>query len=118
MIGTLSAGDQYAITLVPADFVIIKRPITITADYQEKIEGDPDPELTWRVTSGSLVDPDTIIGELMREPGEEVGLYRILIGSLGIEDGNNGENYDLRFEEGTFNILTGIVNIYLPLIRR
>ena len=118
-IGTLSAGEQYAITLVPANLTITKRPITITVDDKEKVEGDPDPELTWQITRGELAfTTDEITGVLERESGEDVGVYKILIGSLKIDDENNGENYDLEFEEGTFNILSGIVNIFLPLIRR
>ncbi|MGI6740204.1 MAG: MBG domain-containing protein [Brevefilum sp.] len=117
-IGTLSAGEQYAITLVSANLTVTKRPITITADYQEKVEGDPDPALTYSVTAGSLAYDDEITGVLERESGEDVGVYKILIGSLKIDDENNGENYDLEFEEGTFNILSGIVNIFFPLVRR
>jgi hypothetical protein len=115
-LGTLDAGDQYTITFVPADFTITARPITITADDKEKIEGDPDPELTYQVTSGYLSGDDEIIGELVRDPGEDVGSYDILIGSLEIDDGNNGDNYDLTFVKGIFTIEQGTNNLYLPLI--
>lgn len=117
-IGTLSAGDQYAITFVSANFTITPRPITITADDKEKIEGEPDPILTLQVTSGSLVVGDTISGALEREPGEIPGIYDILIGTVQIDDGNSGDNYDLTFVAGTFTIVQGTMYIYLPLILR
>jgi len=115
-IGSLSAGDEYAITFVSGDFTITPRPITITADDKEKIEGELDPELTFGITSGFLVLGDGIIGELEREPGEDAGLYDILIGTLQINDGNNGDNYALTYIKGIFTILQGINYIYLPLI--
>jgi len=117
-IGTLSAGDQYAITFVSANFTITPRPITITADDKEKIEGEPDPMLTLQVTSGSLAVGDTITGALEREPGEIPGNYDILIGTVQIDDGNSGDNYDLTFVAGTFTIVQGTMYIYLPLILR
>ncbi|HOM67968.1 MAG TPA: MBG domain-containing protein, partial [Brevefilum fermentans] len=117
-IGTLSAGPEYAITFVSADLSITKRPITIAVDDKEKVEGDPDPVLTWKIKSGSLAFADKITGVLERESGEDVGVYKILIGSLKIDDGNNGENYNLKFEEGTFKILSGKFYIFIPLLRQ
>lgn len=117
-IGTLSAGDQYAITFIPANFTITPRPITITADDKEKVEGEADPALTYGITSGSLVFSDAITGALVREAGEAAGTYDILIGTLAIDDGNNGDNYNLTFVQGTFTIRSAMTYIYLPLILR
>lgn len=115
-IGTLSAGDEYDIVFVSDDLTITARPITITADDKEKVEGELDPELTFNITDGFLVFEDEIVGELEREPGEVAGLYDILIGSLQIGDGNNGDNYLLTYIKGIFTIHQGINTIYLPLI--
>ena len=117
-IGTLSAGPDYAITLVSADLTISPRPITITADDKEKVEEDPDPELTYQITSGSLAFDDDIVGELSRVPGEDVDTYDILIGTLAIDDSNGGANYELTFVKGTLTIVTGTFYIFMPLVRR
>jgi hypothetical protein len=61
------------------------------------VYGEDDPELTYLVTSGSLAFSDAFTGELARDPGEDVGSYAITIGSLAIDDGNGGDNYDLTF---------------------
>ncbi len=85
---TLNYAD---LTDEPAgDFVISQLPITVTADPQTKVYGDPDPELTYQVTSGSLVGTDDFSGELARDPGEDVGTYAITQGTLALS-----ANYDL-----------------------
>jgi len=111
-------GDNYTINFVSANLTITPRPITITADDKEKTIDAPDPVLTWQITSGSLAFTDKITGVLERESGEDAGVYKILIGSLKIDDGNNGKNYNLKFEEGTFNILSGKFYIFFPLFNR
>ncbi|MBX3582836.1 MAG: filamentous hemagglutinin N-terminal domain-containing protein [Rhizobiaceae bacterium] len=104
--GTLSAGGNYQITYVGADFVINQRAITVTAEDRMKIEGDPDPALTWAVTAGTFAFADTsasvLSGTLARDPGEAVGNYAITQGSLEA----NG-NYVLTFLPGIFTITSG-----------
>ena len=95
--GTLTAGSNYTITFVSADFSITAKPITVTADSQSKVYGDPDPALTYQITSGSLVGSDAFSGNLTRDPGEDVGTYAITIGTLAIDDDNSGNNYDLTY---------------------
>jgi hypothetical protein len=115
--GTLTAGSNYMITFVPENFTITVKPITITADDQEKVVDTSDPALTYTITSGGLAYTDTITGELTRDPGESVGDYPIIQGTLGISDGNGGSNYSLTFIEGTLTIVDKEgFTIYLPLI--
>jgi hypothetical protein len=45
-----------------------------------------------------------MIGELTRETGEAIGEYDITQGTLAIDDGNDGDNYDVTFEVGTLII--------------
>ncbi len=83
--GRLSGADaqNYALstnTVAVAD--IARRAITVTADNQGKNAGTADPALTWRVTSGSLVEGDTLQGALARAPGETIGDYRISAAAL------------------------------------
>src|SRR6185436_5323141 len=68
---------NYEITYNTALFTIKKRAITITADAKSKVYGQPDPTLTYQVTSGSLAFSDAFTGALSREVGELVGTYAI-----------------------------------------
>ena len=88
---TSSSGSQ-PVTVNP-------RPITVTADPQSKTYGDPDPEFTYQITSGSLVYSDTFTGALTRKPGEDVGTYAILQGTLALS-----VNYDLTYVGNNLNI--------------
>jgi len=88
---------------------ITKRDLTVTADDKTKECGTtPDPELTYQVTSGSLVDGDSFSGGLIREAGEGVGDYAIRQGTL-----TAGDNYDLTFIPGTFHIIDTIAPVTL-----
>ena len=97
-LGTLGSGSNYAITFIGADFDLIARPVTVTADDASKVYGDAD-FLTYLVTSGSLVGTDAFSGELAHDGGEDVGTYPIVIGTLAL-----GSNYSLTFIEGTLTI--------------
>jgi hypothetical protein len=100
-------AHEYILSLVGAPTAtadIIRRDITVTADDKSKVYGNADPSLTYQVTAGSLANGDEFTGELDREPGEDVGGYGILQGTLAINDYNDGNNYDLTFVQGTFSI--------------
>jgi hypothetical protein len=84
---------------------INKRSIEVTADSgQFKTYGDADPTFTYTITSGSLVSPNAFTGALSRVAGENAGLYAITIGTLAINDGNGGNNYNLTFVSKNFEI--------------
>ena len=96
--GTLTAGPNYSLTFVPADFSITARPITVTVDPdQSKIYGTLDPTLTYSVTSGALQGADTLTGDVARVAGENVGTYAIGQGTLAASS-----NYTLTFVGADF----------------
>jgi len=97
--GSLSAGDNYSITFEPATLTITPKPITVTAHAKSKVFGEDDPELTYSVAQGSLVNGDDFSGALVREPGEEVGVYEITQGDL-----TAGDNYAISFESASLTI--------------
>ena len=102
-----NGGANYSLTYVGANLTINTRPITITADDKEKLYDNPpnpDPVLTYQITSGSLAYSDSITGDLVRVAGEDLGTYPINQGTLAISDGNSGNNYSLTFTPGTFTI--------------
>ena len=68
------------------------------ADSKSKTYGSADPALTWQVTSGSLVNGDSLNGALTRSAGENVGSYTIDASALA-----NG-NYVVTAIDGTLTI--------------
>jgi trimeric autotransporter adhesin len=79
---------------------ITARPITVTADSKTKILAASDPQLTYQVTSGSLVTGESFSGALTRVAGETIGSYVIQQGTL-----TAGSNYTLTFVPGTLKII-------------
>ena len=73
--GSLTAGNNYDLTVTSGQLVITKRPITITPAAKSKTYGDNDPTLTYSLTSGNLVGSDSLAGSLRRADGENVGIY-------------------------------------------
>lgn len=97
IICTLS-NPNYNIKYQTYYFEILARPITIKADDVSVTYGENDPELTYQIVEGKLIDGDKISGSVYRIPGENVGSYAIR-SSLTL-----GKNYSLTFINGTFTI--------------
>jgi hypothetical protein len=98
--GSLSAGINYTILFVSANFTITPRDLTVTADALSKIYGNSDPTLTY--THGALYNGDTnsvFTGSLTRDSGETVGTYTIHQGTLSA-----GINYNILFTGANFTI--------------
>ncbi|MDO5447817.1 MAG: MBG domain-containing protein, partial [Prevotellaceae bacterium] len=79
-------------------------PITITADDKTKAKGDEDPELTWQITNGKVMDgyplnEDAI--KISREEGEAPGTYKIKVS----QDNGANPDYGITFVDGTFTII-------------
>lgn len=95
LIGTLRS-ENYEIVLEAEKIDIVAKPIVVQAKASTKQYGDNDPVLEFE-TEG-LVGDDLLAGSLAREPGEDVGSYAILIGTL------HNDNYAITFEKATFDI--------------
>src|SRR6185312_7924250 len=80
---TLALSDNYTLSFTPLVKFEIKRlsiVLTPTAN-QNKTYGQSDPALTYGFAP-ALIGTDTFSGALGRDPGENVGLYNILQGTL------------------------------------
>ncbi len=64
-------------------FTIVAKRIVITPDNVFKVSGQDDPEFTYSIEAGALLEGDELTGKLSREEGEAVDTYRITIGTLG-----------------------------------
>lgn len=104
--GSLSLPDYYALSFISDDLTITPRALEVTADAKTKQYGDPDPEFTYQVTSGTLVPGDDFTGELTRDPGENVGTYAILKGTLALSD-----NYDLSFVSHNLTVTLRFITV-------
>ena len=100
---TLAADGQQTETTAS----ITPKAITVTADEQTKVEGTHDPDLTYQLTSGSLVSGDEFTGSPVRDAGEMPGTYVIHQGGLKVDDGNGGGNYTVAFVESILTITAG-----------
>ena len=75
-------NPNYTVTPVGGVLTINQRPITLTADAKTKVYGEVDPALTYRITSGNLLEGDAFTGVLTRAPGNNAGLYTISVADL------------------------------------
>ena len=104
---TLTGKDagNYILKKMPASLTgtITRRKITVTPDSLTKEYGADDPELTYQLTSGSLLAGHTLT--LGRAEGESEGSHAINTFTIVDQDGNNvAGNYDMTLEEVDFQI--------------
>ncbi|MCZ0734494.1 MBG domain-containing protein [Phreatobacter sp. AB_2022a] len=83
---TSPSGNAYRLIYIPGTLTVNARPLTISADAKTRIYGDTtDPALTYRITSGALLNGDQLTGELTTSANatRNVGVYAINLGTLG-----------------------------------
>ncbi|MDD3686717.1 MAG: MBG domain-containing protein, partial [Bacteroidales bacterium] len=98
--GTLALNSNYNITFSGSNFAITAKALTVTADAgQTKVYGESDPaNFTYTVT-GSLESGDSFSGALVRDFGENIGIYEIEQGTLSA-----GSNYSINYIQDYFEI--------------
>ena len=87
-------------------------PITVAPATASKTYGDPDPDFTYKVTAGSLMEGDTLSGiTYKRDEGESVLTgYKTYKVAASQEEGANA-NYDITFEAGEFTITRRTIEV-------
>ena len=97
--GTLSAGDNYEVTFVGADFTIDKAAITITADDKSTKYKDDLAELTYQI-GGDYVEGDDlgVTVSTRATKTSPVGDYDIVVGW------NSNPNYNAELTNGKYTI--------------
>jgi hypothetical protein len=103
-----AADANYTISYAAGSLEVTRRLITITADALSKDYGTTDPELTYQLTSGTIVPGDLPSGLLSRDAGESVGFYTINKNTLTF-----GSNYEETYVEDDFEIIRTIQTIPL-----
>ena len=106
-VGTLTVSYEVTIDGVKAEgkvtLEIKPRAITVAADTSSKTYGEADPVFTWAITSGELVEGESLQGiEIEREDDDNVreGGYAL---QLTQPEGAN-PNYNITFVDGVFTI--------------
>lgn len=106
-VGTLTVAYQVTIDGATAEgevtLEVKPRAITVAADASSKTYGEADPVFTWAITSGELVEGESLDGiEIEREDDDNVreGGYAL---QLTQPEGAN-PNYSITFVDGTFTI--------------
>lgn len=87
-------------------------PITVAPATASKTYGDPDPDFTYKVKAGSLMEGDALSGiTYKRDEGENVLTgYKTYKVTASQEEGANA-NYDITFEPGEFTIARRTIEV-------
>ncbi len=104
-LGTLSSENYNIIEFVAGEYKIEERTIIVEFNSSSKTYGEQD-NLTYSVTN--MVESDILSGSLARESGENVGLYKVGLGTLFA-----GENYKIEFIGGYYEILPAEISIII-----
>lgn len=105
-IGTLTLGPNYQISFNSALFTINPKSLTVVVyPGQNKTYGEDDPVFMYWLM-GALEPGDSFVGQLGREPGENVGIYQINMGTLSA-----GTNYNLSLNSNNFEIKKRYITI-------
>ena len=99
-IGGTALLSNYEIVLLPGDLIVEKFKINIISDPKSKRKLQVDPVFTYTI-SKQLNVGDSLTGNLTRAVGEELGFYKILQGTVSIND-----NYDINYISTDLEILT------------
>lgn len=90
---------------------ITQRPITLKANDDKIVDGEPIPQFSYTITSGSLAEGDNIIDVTYGGYANKLGIYNLVITGYKIVDAkdNNADvagNYDVTLLPGIFTIGT------------
>ncbi|MBG5666601.1 two-partner secretion system adhesin CdrA [Pseudomonas aeruginosa] len=103
-------SSNYTLNYQGNNLTITKALLNVIADAKTKVYGDADPALTYQVsglkngdTAGAVLNG----GSLSRVAGENVGVYGINQGGLGLVSGN----YDLAYQGNNLTITKALLNV-------
>lgn len=101
----LSNASNYNYNFLAGILIVNKKKLIVIPSDEtlSKVYGDEDPEVFKFTTN---VDNVVYTGELTRIVGENVGTYKILLGTLDF-----GPNYDVELQEAYFKILARIIEV-------
>ncbi|HBO3383761.1 TPA: filamentous hemagglutinin N-terminal domain-containing protein [Pseudomonas aeruginosa] len=103
-------SSNYTLNYQGNNLTITKALLNVIADAKTKVYGDADPSLTYQVSglkSGDTAGAVLNGGSLSRVAGENVGVYGINQGGLGLVSAN----YDLSYQGNNLTITKALLNV-------
>ena len=113
-VGTLTVAYQVTIDGATAEgevtLEVKPRAITVAADTSSKTYGEADPVFTWAITSGELVEGESLQGiEIKREDDDNVRDGGYALHLTQAKDAN--PNYNITFVDGVFTINQRVLTV-------
>lgn len=113
-VGTLTVSYKVTIDGVKAEgevtLEVKPRAITVAADDSSKTYGEADPVFTWAITSGELVEGESLQGiEIEREDNDNVRDGGYALHLTQAKDAN--PNYSITFVDGKFTIKQRLLTV-------
>ena len=113
-VGTLTVAYQVTIDGATAEgevtLEVKPRAITVTAQDASKTYGEADPVFTWAITSGELVEGESLQGiEIKREDDDNVRDGGYALHLTQAKDAN--PNYNITFVDGVFTINQRVLTV-------
>jgi hypothetical protein len=96
--GTLALSSNYSITYNGNNLTVTPKVITVAARERSKVYGQFDPVFTYTYDP-ELIGSDQFSGKLLRQTGENVGVYTIEQGTLALNS-----NYSITYVGNDFTI--------------
>ena len=110
-------ANNYKIEFVQGSFTINPAVLTVSAEHMTKIYGADDPKFSYNVSGEKNGEKALFTGTLNREKGENVGIYKIVQGSLVLDSHDNfkADNYKLNYKENILEITAAPANFELSV---
>ena len=113
-VGTLTVAYKVTIDGATAEgdvtLEVKPRAITVAADASSKTYGEADPVFTWAITSGELVEGESLDGiEIEREDDDNVREGGYALHLTQAKDAN--PNYNITFVDGVFTINQRVLTV-------
>ncbi|VTS65268.1 Uncharacterised protein [Streptococcus dysgalactiae subsp. equisimilis] len=103
-------SQRYQLVRQDGKLTVTPAQLIVSADARSKVYGDADPSLTYQVSGLKNGDSAGAVlngGSLSRVAGENVGVYGINQGGLGLTSGN----YDLSYQGNNLTITKALLNV-------
>lgn len=95
--GSCSEAKKYNVTFIEGTYTITQRSISLKVDDKQTYEGENLSDLTYKLTSGSIIAGDDVISLLTDANPSAIGEYPIVVEC-------KNSNYVLHSENGTYRV--------------
>ena len=97
--GTVTSGEGTVYRVIGTNLTVTARAVEVTANDQSRVYGDANPEFTYTVNAGSVVEGDSLSLTTDADVTSNVGAY-----GINLADSAVNSNYAITFTEGALNV--------------